>query len=507
MKSLRTKLLTISCSVGAGALGLLSVGCTQSTEKAPQKPNILFLFADDQRADALGCSENTYIKTPNIDRIAVAGVHFTNSYYMGGNTPAVCAPSRAMLNSGKSLFHICNNIPLEGVTTMPEYFRSHGYVTFGTGKWHNGAKSFERSFDDGKNVLIGGMSDHFKVPCRDMESNHKLGKVEIKGYSTDVFSKAATDFLKSYASGNREKPFYCYLAFTAPHDPRSPREDYVGKYPDGTLPLPGNFEKYHPFAFDNMTIRDENLAPWPRTPEMIQKSLSDYYAMISLVDKKVGDIIQLLKENGLYDNTIIVYAADNGLSIGSHGLLGKQNLYEECVKIPLIMAGPGINKGQVSKAFVYLYDIFPTICNLSGLPAPPGVDGKDISPILKGESEGVRTSVFTAYRNTVRAIREGNWKMIRYPDRDITQLYDLASDPLEINNLANDPEYQDKLAELTALMKKKQTETGDTISLTAKHILPSEYDPTKFVQKPDKWQPEYTLKRYFKNTDLKKAEK
>ena len=163
--------------------------------------------------------------------------------------------------------------------------------------------------------------------------------------------------------------------------------------------------------------------------------------------------------------------------------------------------------GQVSKAFVYLYDIFPTICNLSGLPAPPDVDGKDISPILKGESDGVRTSVFTAYRNTVRAIREGNWKMIRYPDRDITQLYDLASDPLEINNLANNSEYQDKLTELTALMKKKQTETGDTISLTAKHILPSEYDPTKFVQKPDKWQPEYTLKRYFKNTDLKKAEK
>ncbi len=345
------------------------------------------------------------------------------------------------------------------------------------------------------------MSDHMKVPCQDLGEDHKLGPVEEKGYSTDVFSQAAMEFLTRYADGDRSKPFFCYLAFTAPHDPRSPREDYKGKYPDGTLPVPGNFEKYHPFAFDNMTIRDENLAPWPRTPEIIQKSLSDYYDMISLVDKKVGDVIDLLKKNGMYDHTIIVYAADNGLSIGSHGLMGKQNLYEECVKIPLIMSGPGIQKGVSSEAFVYLYDIFPTLCRLSGLPEPSGVDGKDFTPILDGQSESVRNSVFTAYRNTVRAVRQGHWKLIRYPDRNRTQLFDLASDPLEINNLADSSRYKGVLDELTDLMKRKQMNAGDTIPWTAGTILPSEYDPVKFRQMPDRFQPSYTLERFFKDWD------
>lgn len=483
--------------------GLL-VGCNSDKvqTESKKKPNILFLFADDQRADAMGCAGNPYIKTPNIDQIATSGVRFSNNYFMGGNKPAVCLPSRAMLMSGRSLFNIGGNLSLKGVTTMPEYFKANGYETFGTGKWHNGLESFERSFSAGRNVFLGGMSDHFKVPCRDMDENNKLGKIVTKGYSTDVFSKAALDFLQNYSSGNREKPFFCYLAFIAPHDPRSPREDYVGMYPDGTLPLPGNFKKYHPFAFDNMTIRDENLAPWPRTPEMIQKSLSDYYAMISTVDEKVGEVIGMLKKNGMYDNTIIVYAADNGLSIGSHGLLGKQNLYEECVKVPLIMAGPGIKRNEVSEAFVYLYDLFPTLCNLSGLPTPNQVDGEDFSPVLKGKSTGVRTSVFTAYQNSVRAIRKGDWKLIRYPDRDLTQLFDLDGDPLEIHNLVGNSKYKAKIKELTDLMVQEQSAINDTIPLTAKTILPSDYDPTKFEQVPDRWQPEYTLKRYFKGADL-----
>ena len=498
-------LFPLSALMLFGTLTSCNTGKISTEQK--KKPNILFLFADDQRADALGCAGNPYIKTPNIDKIATSGVRFSNNYFMGGNNAAVCLPSRAQLMSGKGLFNIGGNLQLKGVTTMPEYFKANGYETFGTGKWHNGAQSFERSFSEGKNVFIGGMSDHFNVPCRDMDENKKLGKVVKKGYSTDVFSKAAMDFLQNYSSGNKEKPFFCYLAFTAPHDPRSPREDYIGMYPDGTLPVPGNFKKYHPFAFDNMTIRDENLAPWPRTPEMIQKSLSDYYAMISLVDEKVGEVIGMLKKNGLYDNTIIVYAADNGLSIGSHGLLGKQNLYEECVKVPLIMSGPGIKKDMVSKAYVYLYDLFPTLCKLSGLSAPPEVDGKDISPILEGKSTEVRSSVFTAYRNSVRAIRQGDWKMIRYPDRDLTQLFNLTSDPLEIHNLAGTSEYKDKIKELTDLMKQEQLASNDTIPLTAKTILPSEYDPTKFKQVPDKSQPEYTLKRYFQGADLKNVKK
>jgi arylsulfatase A-like enzyme len=462
-----------------------------------QKPNILILFADDQRADALGCSGNTYIKTPNIDKLAEGGIRFTNSYVMGGHHGAISAPSRAMLLTGKSLFHVYD--VLDGLSTMPMFLASNGYETFATGKWHNGIKSFEASFQRGENVFIGGMSDHYSVPCRTLGADRKLSEPVNKGFSTDLFADAAIDYLYNYSRGKKEKPFFCYVAFTAPHDPRSPRKDFIGMYPDESIPLPGNYIKYHPFIFDDMLVRDEHLAPWPRTPEIIQASLSDYYALISHLDKRVGDIIDVLKRNSLYDNTIIVYAADNGLAIGSHGLLGKQNLYEHSMKVPLIISGPGIPKEKVSDAFVYLYDLFPTLAMLCSLSKPEGVDGKDITQVILGKSDGVRSSMFNVYRNTVRSVRDKEWKLIRYPLRNYTQLFNLKRDPWEINNLAALPVNQSKVDEMMKLLTSWQKETGDTAVLKSKSTLPMEYNPLLFKQKPDQWQPEYTLKKYFKN--------
>ena len=475
------------------------------SQQHTEKPNILFLFADDQRADALGCSGNSYIKTPNIDQLARTGVRFTNSYVMGGHHGAICAPSRAMLLSGKSLFHVYD--VLNGVQTMPMYFGKYGYETFGTGKWHNEKEAFEASFKKAKNVFLGGMSDHFKVPCRDMGTDGKLGNPVTKGYSTDLFAEAVIDFINEYAQGKKENPFFCYVAFTAPHDPRSPHPNYVGMYPDESIPVPGNFKRLHPFAFDDLTVRDENLAPWPRTPEIIQKSLADYYALIAHLDTRIGEIIETLKKNGLYENTIIVYAADNGLAIGSHGLLGKQNLYEHSMKVPLMISGPNIPKAKVTDAMVYLFDLFPTLCDLCQLPAPQGIDGKNLAPVVKGNTKGVRNSLYTAYRNTVRALRTDEWKLIRYPQRDFSQLFNLKNDPLEINNLATVPEYKLKADEMMGLLKEWYIATNDTANLNPKTILPMKYDHTLLKQKPDAWQPEYTLKRYFSEADWEKLEK
>ena len=153
------------------------------------KPNVLFLFADDQRADALGCSGNPYIRTPNIDKLAERGVRFSNSYVMGGHHGAICAPSRAMLMSGKSLFNVYDR--LTGVETMPQHFSKNGYVTFGTGKWHNEKEAFEAAFQYAKNVFLGGMSDHFKVPARNLGKDGKLGEPEYLSFSTDLFAGAA----------------------------------------------------------------------------------------------------------------------------------------------------------------------------------------------------------------------------------------------------------------------------------------------------------------------------
>ena len=466
-----------------------------SCRKPETKPNILFILADDQRADALGCAGNTRISTPNIDNLAGNGIRFTNGYVMGGHHGAISAPSRAMLLSGLNLFRVYDK--LDGVKTMPMHFSGNRYVTFGTGKWHNGKSAWEASFQNGANVFLGGMADHFNIPVCDPGPDGKLSAPEKKGFSTDVFAGAAIDFINGYASGERRDPFFCYVAFTVPHDPYSPRPDYIDRYSPDSIPLPGNFMPLHPFVFDDLLVRDENLLPWPRPPEKVKEALADYYSLITHLDKKVGEIVQTLKDKGLFDNTIIVYTADNGLAIGSHGLLGKQNLYEHSTKVPIIIAGPGILKGKVSDALVYLFDLYPTLSELCFLPTPENIDGHSLVPVISGKSSEVRSSLFTVYRNTVRAVRNKEWKLIRYPERDFTQLFNLDADPLELQNLAGDINYDARVDEMLNLMKEWQNAVNDTVQLTATKILPMEYDHTKLVRKHDNWQPEYILKKYF----------
>jgi len=485
-----------NCQLITGCIcGISMLTAAVSCQKKEQRPNILILLADDQRADAIGCSGNQQIKTPNIDRLAAHGLRFTNSYVMGGHHGAISAPSRAMLLSGKNLFNVYDK--LEGVKTMPMHFAENGYVTFGTGKWHNEKSAFEASFQTGDNVFLGGMADHFNIPVAHLETDGKLSEPVKKGFSTDLFAGAAVDFIEAYANGDKKNPFFCYVAFTVPHDPYSPRTDYIDSYSPDSMNLPGNFMALHPFAFDDLLVRDENLLPWPRPPEKVREALADYYGLITHLDEKIGEIINSLKNNGLFDNTIIVYAADNGLAIGSHGLLGKQNLYEHSMKVPLIICGPGIPKGKVSDALVYLFDIYPTLAEVCSLPSPAGIDGKNLLPVISGQSDEVRSSLFTVYRNTVRAVRTKEWKLIRYPERDYSQLFDLKNDPWELNNLSGNPGYQPKIEAMLELMQKWQETVNDTISLTAGQTLPLEYDHTTLVRKPDRWQPEYTLKKYF----------
>lgn len=462
-------------------------------EKEPVQPNILFLFADDQRADALGIAGNPILRTPTIDQLANQGVRFTNAYVMGGNHGAICMASRAMLFSGRQLFNVYDR--LQGLETMTMDFAKAGYTTFGTGKWHNEREAFEASFKQAKNVFLGGMADHFAVAVRDYDSLGRLGEPEIKGYSTEIFTQSAIDFIKSQEGASN--PFFCYVAFTVPHDPYSPKPEFIGKYPDGSIPVPPNYLPFHPFEFDQLTVRDENLTGWPRKPEVIQMILSDYFSMISHLDSQISKIISALKETGQFENTIIVYAADNGLAAGSHGLLGKQSLYEHSIKVPLIIQGPGIPKDKSFDAFAYIHDIYPTLAELAGLPKRKDLDGKSLVPVIRGDQEQIREVMFNAYRHTVRSVRKDDWKLIRYPERDFTQLFNLANDPHEMTNLAEDPTFTGKKQELIGLLGKSQVATGDTVSFRAKTIKPLAYNPDTLVRKPDQWQPEYVLRRYF----------
>ncbi|MFC2126431.1 sulfatase-like hydrolase/transferase [Bacteroidota bacterium] len=475
----------------------ISIFYLSFTLKAQDKPNILFLFSDDQRADAIGAFGNPYIQTPNIDKLAYTGMRFTNNFCMGSHHGAVCAPSRAMLMSGRNLFRVYDK--LDGIKTMPMVLGEHGYITFGTGKWHNEKTAFADGFQFGENIFFGGMSDHFNVPVVDMKENGSFTDVTKKGFSTVVFTDAAIRFIKEYSKGEKDKPFFAYVSYTVPHDPRSPDKDYIGLYGDENLPIPQNYMRKHPFILQDARGRDENLGAWPRSPEQIRAQLADYYGLISQLDDQVGRLLNTLKKLEMYDNTIIIFTSDHGLGMGSHGLLGKQNLYEHSMKSPLIITGPGIPVNQSSDALVYLYDLFPTFCSMLDIQPPAGVEGKDITPIIYQEQLEVRSSLFTAYTNYQRAVRNKRWKLIQFPKLNHTLLFDLQDDPYELNNLADDDIHSGKVSEMWQLLEKWQVSTGDTIKLVSQNPQPMDYDLSDHIRKPDRHQPEYTLKKYFED--------
>jgi len=474
---------------------LFLVAALSTQALAEPRSNILLLFSDDQRADAVGAYGNPYVRTPNIDEIAERGVRFTNAYCMGSHHGAVCAPSRAMLMSGRTLFHVYDR--LEGVTTFPTLLRRAGYVTFGTGKWHNEKSAFKESFDQGKNVFFGGMSDHFRVPVQDLNPDGSYTESNAKGFSSTVFADAAIEFLSGYAEGARRSPFFVYVSFTAPHDPRTPPGEYLTMYHSEEMPLPSDYMPLHPFHNGWMTGRDEQLAPWPRPPDVVRSQLAEYYGMISHMDAEIGRILTCLRDNGLLENTLVVFASDHGLSLGSHGLMGKQNLYEHSMKAPLVFSGPGIPGSGERDALCYLFDVGPTILQMAGVDVPVEMEGKSLEGVISGDEQGVRTSLFTTYETYQRAVRDRRWKLIRYPQLHYSQLFDLKHDPYELNNLAEDPEYRTKTGEMINLLLKWQEQVDDLLPLTAPQMSPMEYDPSTFTRTPDRHQPQSVIKKYF----------
>ena len=426
---------------------------------ADKKLNVLLLFSDDQRADTIAALGNRHIKTPNLDKLVERGMVFDRAYCMGSMSGAVCIPSRAMLHTGRTLWRTPHN--MADHVTLGQNLRRAGYAAFGTGKWHNGADAYLRSFSHGGGVFLGGMGDHVGLPVQRIEGETLTPKLKSDKHSSELFADEAVAFLRSHQS---EQPFFCYVAFTAPHDPRQAPAEYRSLYDAAKLPLPANYMPEHPFDNGEMKIRDEKLLPWPRTPEAVRGELADYYAMITHMDAQIGRILAALQESGHADNTLIVFASDHGLAIGSHGLLGKQNLYEHSMRAPLIFTGPGIKSGRTS-AFAYLLDIYPTICDFVGMASPQGVDGKSLVPVVRGETKSVRESIFTAYQDKQRAVRDDRWKLIRYktPQGPHTQLFDLSRDPHELRNLAEDSEYAETLQRLDSLLVQQRTQLGDPV--------------------------------------------
>ena len=440
-------------AVGLGAAAFAARGARGAGPGA-KKPNVLFIFTDDQREDTIGALGNPHIHTPNLDALVRSGTAFTNTYCMGGFSGAVCLPSRMMMLRGRSWFSV-RNLP-KGFPNFPTSMNEAGYETCHLGKKGNTDRQVHTFFAHNTYVSRGP----------------EPGKPQADG---------AIEFLRSR---KRDKPFFLYLSGPAPHDPRVAPKEYMDRYDAARIPVPPNFMPFHPFDNGEMTIRDERLAPWPRTETEIRRHLRDYYAMITHLDAQLGRVFQALKDTGDYDNTIIIFASDQGIAVGSHGLMGKQNLYEHSMGVPLIFSGPGIPKGRKADAFAYLFDVFPTVCDLVGAPVPKGLEGKSLAPILRGHAQGVRDTVFLAYRSAQRAVRRGRWKLIQYPQINTTQLFDLADDPAETKNLASNPAHAGTVKELMAIMAEQQKLFRDTVPLKSDAPRQGKVDLRFFERQP-----------------------
>lgn len=454
--AMRLFLLAATASFSLGSSGTASAAPTAADAK---HPNVLFIFTDDQRADTIAALGNPVIKTPNLDRLAHSGVAFNRAYMQGGLQGATCVPSRAMLLSGRPLFRVDEKL-LQG-ETWPAAFGRAGYTTFMSGKWHNGPPSLFASFQIARSVFAGGMTNPLEAPLRDLEDG-KLGKPQIGSkHACEIFADEAIRVLREHRGG----PFFCYLPFDGPHDPHIVPDDFPVHYDPATIPLPPNFLPQHPFDNGEMAIRDERLLPWPRPADAVRQMNAEYYRYISYLDAQIGRVLDTLRQSPFAENTVVVFSADSGVARGSHGLIGKQNVYEDSMRVPLIIAGPGIVAGKRTDAMCYLFDVLPTIGKLCDVPAPKSSEGIDLSAALRDPASAGRPQLMFAYKNVQRAIRDDRWKLIRYPLVDRTQLFDLQADPYEVTNLADRPEYAAEVAELTARLEKEMGHFGDTAPL------------------------------------------
>ncbi len=433
------------------ALLMLLTGaiCPAAPESKPKaRPNVLLIVSDDHWYDALGCAGHPIVRTPNLDRLASQGVRFTHAFV---EIP-ICTPSRAAFLSGR--YGPGNGVTffshkIKDVAFWPEVLTTAGYQTAATGKWHNDGRPGTHGFSWTRNVFLGGMCDYTDPKLiQGLDDKPQV----VKGNITELITDAAVGFL---AERDQNRPFFLYVAYTAPHDPRTPPPRYEQMYPAAKMPLPDNFMSAPPFDPGTLDIRDEKLLDRPLEPSEVRREIGRYYGLITHLDSQVGRILKELDERNLDDNTIVVFMGDNGLTLGSHGLLGKQTLYDEGVRVPLIIRHPaGRLRGEVRDALVGLLDIFPTVCEWTKTPTPEGLDGRSLAALYAGSAPKVRDEVYGRYDNLFRSVRTDRYKLIQYLALGKLELFDIQKDPLELNDLADDPAMKATRDDLLARLMK-----------------------------------------------------
>ena len=423
-------------------------------------PNVLLIVSDDQRPDTIHALGNAVISTPALDELARTGAAFPRAIAANPH----CVPSRAEILTGASGFR--NGSPPFGRAIRPEMallaktLQQAGYHTWYSGKWMNDGTPKTRGYEEtGALFSAGGAAGAaLTLPRahngravtgyngwtfkRDDGTAEPAKGIGLTGSTDRHIADGAIGFILRQPS----RPFFLHVNFTAPHDPLHLPPGFERKYAPEAMPLPANFRSAHPFDHGNAGQRDELLLPLPRTAADVQREIAAYYAVISNLDQQIGRLLAALRQTSQDRNTLIIFTSDHGLALGSHGLMGKQNMYEHTIGVPFLIAGPGVPAGRQFKAQIYLRDLFPTLCEVAGIPVPPTVEGRSLWPVLSGRVHSLYPEVYAYWHRgdrepvpTQRMVRTDRWKLIHYAHLDRYQLFDLVNDPHELQDLADAP--------------------------------------------------------------------
>lgn len=457
-------------------------------------PNILFIMSDDHAAHAIGAYGSRINRTPNIDRIAAGGMRFDQCFC----TNSICAPSRAVILTG--LYSHLNGVKTlddrldRHLLTFPSLLRARGYQTAIIGKWHLGhGPAWDPSGFDEWNVLPG-QGDYFDPPMLHM------GREEVHpGYVTEILTDLALQFLHNR---DPDRPFLLMLHHKAPHRPWLPDARHARLYEDEEIPEPASFDDDYagrPAAeaaemrVDRDLTFEDLKAPVPegltKTEEKswkYQRYIKDYLRCVASIDDNVGRVLDALDANGLTESTVVIYTSDQGFFLGDHGFYDKRLMYEESLRMPfLVRYPPLVDPSESTDAMALNIDFAPTFLDLAGVPVPDTFQGRSLLPILKGDPpENWRQAMYYRYWMHLDAyhkiwahlgIRTERYKLVYYygealgttgsvdrPAPKTWELFDLATDPLELRNLYDDPAQAGVVAALKAELARLQRELDDT---------------------------------------------
>jgi len=445
---------------------------------ADRQPNILLVVADDLRADVTSVYGGP-VKTPNLEALAARGSVLTRATC---GYP-VCHVSRTELITGRCLVAEASSgrlVPLRPEWSLwPEAMQRAGWHTVYAGKWHVEGTPWARGYETTSLLYSGGGARGAPLTLGTsatgrpvtgyggwtFRTNQDTPIPELGvGLTPETDVRIADGAIEAIRGATPDRPLFLHVNFTAPHDPLHWPKGMEGRYRAADVTLPANFRPGHPFDHGNANGRDEVIVPAPRSEADVRAERAVYYALVESLDAQFGRIVKALSARGELERTIVVFTSDQGLAIGSHGLMGKQNNYEHTAQVPLILAGPGIPPAKRFAAQCAVRDLYPTVCELTGRPLPESVQGKSLLPVLRGRRAEVHDAVFGYFTDTQRMIRTPDgWKLIWYPKAGRTQLFQVAEDPDELKDLSADRAHAGRLRDMTRSLRTWLRAHGDPL--------------------------------------------